>query len=255
MSSINWEEVAAIGTLSLAVGAFLSVVKDPIKNWRYKPSIEVQPRSETFDPGKASHFFAVEEVNESSPLQVWLRLRIKNVGKSVARDVYARLVSVKRIENEEIEMIPFNPFRLRWTSSGYDWKYIDSLVKDEFEYLNMCTFIGPQFNDPALNPIIYPGIPAYKRGETPNYQGIAAGTNIDILRITYDARSQMWNKARFEYEILIGGSNFQAEVYKFIVECDIDNSIKQNLTTGSWIGKNLCKHIKLSMKQKGEERI
>lgn len=63
----------------------------------------------------------------------WLRLRVKNVGRSVARECEGKLVSIVQADNME-ERKDFDPVILHWVGTS---RIRIDINRDEYEYLDL----------------------------------------------------------------------------------------------------------------------
>ncbi len=136
-----------------------------------------------------------------SPFHIWLRIKVTNSGKSVAKDVYAKLLSFKA---DGTMIYPFNPFRLRWTSSGYSH---GDLINGEPEYLNLATIIGNDVVTPTNR--LVEGIPIGDPNNSTGQSGVA-GMDLSLYDLALHSR--------FEFHVILGGVNIKTSEYIFIVD-------------------------------------
>ena len=149
--------------------------------------------------------FAAQPPNGSFPAHIWIRLYLINLGRSPAKDVYVKLVSVTKNEDgRSKKLTPFNPFKLRWVSGDkvteikIPWYGGElhgtteqkttngELVKNESEYVNLCTFVGAySYNNGELrlSPMLVPGLPEGDGHGNIVGEGHVAGMNSDLLKI------------------------------------------------------------------------
>ncbi|MEM0136749.1 MAG: hypothetical protein QXU18_16230, partial [Thermoplasmatales archaeon] len=189
---------------------------------------------------------------------------LQNQGRSVAEDVYVKLVSVKKIvKNDEnrgsIKLTPFNPFKLRWvsidkvTELNFPWygpslkgvlsqkKIMGKLVKDEFEYVNMCTFVGAYYNTQNrlyFCPVLVPGLPNGDQKGIIVGEGQVAGMNAEILEIISNCRSEknstISRESIYEYDLVVGGSNFRTQHFRYTVICSICDKVPLSADIGKY---------------------
>ena len=279
--SIIWifiqNQPAAFATLILALVTVLVTIKDPLSRSFNRPIIKASPLKLIKYPENKDNeisIFAVDAPSGSNPLHIWVRIYLQNEGKSVARDVYAKLVSVRRVSSKDkksTKLKPFNPFKLRWTSQDRIIKYnvpckgsvatadaletfsSGNLSGKESEYLNLCTLVGgyflkPDDNKVCLNPTLVPGLPDGDRQGNIVGQGSVAGMNAEILKIKYIDSESKWEKACFDYEVIIGGSNFKTRDYIFSITCEINEKVEPSNKIREWDKyKSLDEQVNLSI--------
>lgn len=192
---LMWEELTAVGTILLAVATFVAVFIEPISNLIRSADVIIEPSVTEYNPGNKNNYFVTQEAKGSRPLHIWVRIMIKNVGKSMAKDVFVRVISLNRIYPQKQDVgfpiIPFNPFRLRWVSEDVNY---GNLINNEPTYLNLCTLVGQYnlveaSNSAYVIPVIVPGIPGNIENGNILGQGQVAGiklvhTNLVSLRAT-----------------------------------------------------------------------
>ncbi|MHB8559951.1 MAG: hypothetical protein ACYDAP_02120 [Thermoplasmataceae archaeon] len=270
-------EPTAFATLVLALVTVSAILKVPASRVFSRPNIIVLPevrKEYPQDKNDKISIFATQPPVDDSPLYIWIRLYIKNEGRSVARDVYAKIVSVAKYtkgEGDELKnLTPFNPFKLRWVSSDkiaeieVPWyssairgqtaqnTRTGDLVQGEFEYLNLCTFVGAPFKKAVTSNflVLVPGLPKSDGHGNNVGEGAVAGMNREILEVKYSKVRGEWEKLMLKLEVIIGGSNFRTRTCTFIVECHMDKNAPFSLDDNDF---NRCvdvqDKVKISIEQ------
>lgn len=227
MSVILWQELTAVGTILLAVATFVAVFWKPISERIKAPNVIVEPENAIYVIDNPTNYFATQKANGSERLHIWVRLSIKNTGKSMAKNVYVRLTSIERYNPTNGKLIkritPFNPFRLWWVSEGTD---AGNLINDESAYLNLCTLVGDYFqvqksNSVYLLPVIVPGLPGISEGGTILGDGHVAGMDPSVYKSGL--------KAKYRYELIVGGSNINSKRYYVCLTYSLNRGIKEEI--------------------------
>lgn len=260
-------EPTAFATLFLAFITAMAILKEPISKTFNRPVIDFVPTKIMKYPEDKNHeisVFATLPPSGSLPVHIWIRLYLENRGRSVAKDVYVKIISVSRTkEGQDVnssKLTPFNPFKLRWVSSDkiteikLPWygsalkgatvqRTVDGdLVKNESEYVNMCTFVGAYYlNDEklCLCPVLVPGLPEDDGNGNIVGEGHVAGMNSDILKVkskineTSKVEKFTWEKLQFRFDAIIGGSNFRTKKCSFIVKCSIEENVPPSAKAGN----------------------
>lgn len=259
----------AFATLMLALVTVLAIIKDPLSRAFSRPIVRVFPSRISKYPDDIDEeisIFAVQPLKGSSPMHIWVRLCLQNVGRTSAKNVYAKVVSVCKIsiiDKREIRkrLSPFNPFKLRWVSLdkiiGFNTSWKNSmieitsrelttasdLVPGEIEYLNLCTFVSGFKIDEGnmeLVPLLVPGLPEDDGCGNTVGQGHVAGMNREILSITAKTGNengeQKWTctESIFRYNVIVGGSNFKTTKCSFIIKCSIKGEVITPTEAGNY---------------------
>ncbi|MGB8802706.1 MAG: hypothetical protein WCC97_18660 [Candidatus Acidiferrales bacterium] len=117
------EWLTAIGTLGLAIVAFVTIFRDQIREWVRHPEFEVE-----FEPGwpdcnrirldfqRTVHVGATIQNFVASAETHWIRARVKNIGKMGAEDVEVSVTQVRRRGADRVfRSVPMNtPWNLAW---------------------------------------------------------------------------------------------------------------------------------------------
>src|SRR5215469_8640119 len=96
------EWLTAIGTLGLALVAFITIFRDEIREWIRHPEWQVDRDVRSACSRIRLDFQTVVQTTESVQLQRegaeahWIRVRIRNVGKAGAKDVEAFVTQVRQ---------------------------------------------------------------------------------------------------------------------------------------------------------------
>lgn len=131
--------LTAIGTILAVVVALLIAFLGAIRAKLNEPKLELE--CENKEPcsrhAEILNETIINEANhESRHPQGWfLRLRVKNKGKSIARDVEVRLVRILDIDTKE-EKADYDPSHLSWV--GYGLNNAISIPRGLYEYANVC---------------------------------------------------------------------------------------------------------------------
>jgi hypothetical protein len=153
MSELKPEWISAIGTVLAVIVAIVLSVSSLIAKWWNRPRFKVEFKNE--EPYSRTTKFP-------SYLAYWIRLRVLNVGRSVAKDCEGKLVKIIDAQTKE-ELRNFDPVVLHWVGARID-KPID-INKNEYEYLDI---INTQSNDPNRFYIRGVGLKEDIRGINPN---------------------------------------------------------------------------------------
>lgn len=279
------KQPTAFATLVLALVTVIAILREPASRIFNRPILKLHPDNIMKYPEDKTHdtsIFAVEPASGSQPCHIWIRLYVENLGRSVARNVYVKIVSVRRTwhveqEGTSIRLAPFNPFKLRWVSldriTSYQVPWYGStltgsathitlngdLAPNEAEYVNMCTFVGEYYVDNEklkLCPLLVPGLPESDGRGNIVGQGSVAGMNKDILRIKRESvngdQLPNWETAKFEYELIVGGSNFKTKHLHYTVNCSIDSCVKESADKGKYdVFRGLERHVNVDICVKG----
>ena len=273
-------EPTAFATLLLAFATSTAILKEPISKTFNRPIIIFLPTKIMEYPDDKNHevyVYATQPSNGDKPTHIWIRLCVKNLGRSPAKDVYVKIVSVTRNAimsdgTRDTKLMPFNPFKLRWvgldksTEILLPWhgssirgitvqKTVDgNLVKNEAEYVNLCTFVGEYHNSDQklfLRPVIVPGLPESDDHGNIVGEGNVAGMNYDILKVNskIDENGKFtWEPLQIKFDLIIGGSNFRTRERSFIVKCCISNTVPPSTQAGNYsIYMNLHDNVKISI--------
>lgn len=115
LSKMNWGTVAdwvvAAATFTLAV---VAIFQDRIRAWLSAPELEVSIRSEP--PDCVSVPFTRQDTGEVVANTIHVRFWVKNVGKSLARqvEVYAQRLRRERADGSWEDVRSFPPMNLLW---------------------------------------------------------------------------------------------------------------------------------------------
>lgn len=134
MSELS-EWFTAIGTVATAIVAMVVAFIPSIRRWYNRPrfSIEFENEKPFCRVTTVIRQLAVDGAG-STTLAYWIRLRIRNIGRSVAKACEGKLVRIKDAETKE-ESKDFDPVVLRWVSTQA-YKPVD-INKKEYEYLDL----------------------------------------------------------------------------------------------------------------------
>ena len=250
----------AFATLMLAFVTVLAIIKDPLSKSFSRPIVRVFPSRISKYPDdihKEISIFAVQPFKGSSPMHIWVRLCLQNVGRTSAKNVYAKVVSVCKISFKDkgemrAKLSPFNPFKLRWVSldkiikfntplensmietTSMELTIASDLVPGEIEYLNLCTLVSSFKIDAENKELVYllvPGLPEDDGFGNIVGQGHVAGMNSGILSITAKTVNEngelKWTctESIFRYNVIVGGSNFKTTKCSFIIKCSIKGGV------------------------------
>jgi len=102
------QALTAIGTFGMALLLFYIEI---IKPWRRKPKIKIEFRQE--EP----YCKEVPLANLQNIPSYWMRIKVENIGKQIAKGVEGRLVEIKDKDGNSISK--FVPLILRWASRPY----------------------------------------------------------------------------------------------------------------------------------------
>lgn len=149
MYSEGWIALGAIGTLLIVAINLVLILIIPL--WkRPKFSVEFRATAPFCRQTMSQHFSCASD----RACTYWIRLKVKNSGRSVAKRCLGRLTEVMD-ENCRVKQ-EFDPTQLHW--SGSDWEEVPfrttDLDRDDYEYLDLLTtqennteiyFAGDQF--------------------------------------------------------------------------------------------------------------
>ncbi len=259
-------EPTAFATLILAFITSMAILKEPISKTFNRPVIDFVPTKIMKYPEDKNHdisVFATQPPSGSEPTHIWIRLYIENQGRSAAKDVYVKIVSVIRTREgpDRSKLTPFNPFKLRWVSLDkiteikvpwYDSAITGAtvqrtvngdLVKNESEYVNICTFVGAYYSSGeklCLCPVLVPGLPESDGHGNIVGEGHVAGMNNDILKMNSKINETgkdgkfTWQKLQLRFDAIIGGSNFRTKKCSFVVKCSIEETVPPTTKAGNY---------------------
>ena len=238
ISKINVAEA----TLVLAFATFAAIMKDPILSTVNKPVIAVLPKKRMEYPSdylSDISIFILRKIEKEGGIKINIRIMLRNDGKSTARDVYAKLLSITRINigtGSRISYVPFTPYKLQWVSLNNTINGVTvssapgitiqgNLSPGESEYLNLCTLslnydINPDtlleevgfFLNPE-NPLQYNPLNESTIGhvEKSNYEVLSTNLKWDKGKIIG------LGKTTFEFDVIVGGSNVMPQRYLFTI--------------------------------------
>jgi hypothetical protein len=125
-SITDW--LTAIGTVGAVVVALLLAFLGKLTDWYRKPILTLEfENKEPF----CRHSTIADLPNQ--PIGYFLRLRVRNTGKSMARDCEAKLIRILDVNKQE--RTNFDPTNLHWTGHGRNNKI--SIHKTAYEYLDV----------------------------------------------------------------------------------------------------------------------
>lgn len=129
MPLITADWLTALGTIgAVVVALFLAFLGNLLRKYR-KPKLEIEfDNKEPF----CRHTHISNLPNQ--PEGYFLRLRVRNTGKSIARDCEGKLVRILDADTRE-ERTNFDPTNLHWT--GPERKNTISIHKTAYEYLDV----------------------------------------------------------------------------------------------------------------------
>jgi len=173
MVELEPQWVSAIGTvLAVIVAIVLSVSSLIAKRWN-KPRFKVEFKNEV--PYCRTTQFP-------SYLAYWIRLKVLNVGRSVAKDCEGKLVKIIDAQTKK-ELRNFDPVVLYWVGATIG-KPLD-INKNEFEYLDI---IRTQSNAPNKFFIRGVGLEQDIRGINPNPERKDYFLHIEIYGANIDPK-------------------------------------------------------------------
>lgn len=120
------ELLTAIGIITTAIVAIIVAFIPSIKRWYNRPEFSIE--FENDEP-----FCRVTDLTDGRKAY-WMRLRVRNVGRSVARSCEGKLVRITDTNTNE-DRKDFDPVILRWVSTQ-DYSPLD-INKTEYEYLDL----------------------------------------------------------------------------------------------------------------------
>ena len=273
-------EPTAFATLLLAFVTSMAILRESISKTFNRPLIDILPTKimeYPDDKNQEVYVYAAQPSNGGNPAHIWIRLYVKNLGRSPAKDVYVKIVSVTRSaimsdRSEDVKLMPFNPFKLRWVSLDKSteilvpWygssirgitvqKTVDgNLVKNEAEYVNLCTFVGKFHNSDqklCLRPVLVPGLPESDGHGNTVGEGNVAGMNHDILKVNskIDENGKFtWEPLQIKLDLIIGGSNFRTRERSYMVKCSISDTVPPSTNAGNYsIYASLHDKVKISI--------
>lgn len=130
----------AVGTMLAAIVAlFIAFLPSLLKRYnRPKLAIEFKNEEPFCRTASVTELKYVEQSGPIVPKEVlppyyWVRIRVLNVGKSVAKGCEGKLVRIQDAKTKE-EMKNFDPIVLPWVGATYSSIGIN---KNEYEYLNI----------------------------------------------------------------------------------------------------------------------
>jgi hypothetical protein len=129
------EWFTAIGTVLTAIVAVFVAFLPSLKKWYNRPKFKIEfENKEPFCRHTLTWFGVVKDGRTNHPVSTyWIRLRVRNVGHSVARNCKGKLVRIADAMTKE-DRKDFDPVVLHWV--GEIDKPID-INKSEFEYLDV----------------------------------------------------------------------------------------------------------------------
>jgi len=141
LCTVTWITISAVATLIMVIISFTLLIRPILR--RPKFSIEYGIGVPFYIEASSSSFKAPE----SAVRTYWVRLRVKNTGKSVAKRCLGKLVKV--MDEDGKEKSEYDPMPLHWVITS--WKAVPfqtiDLNRDESEYLNV---FAAQSNNPVL---------------------------------------------------------------------------------------------------------
>jgi hypothetical protein len=187
--------MTAIGTLGAVILALLTIFIGAIRRHLNKPILEVT--FENQEPYcRETQVTVALPVGHAKDRGYWLRLRVRNRGRSIARHCQGKLVSITEPVGDS--RTDFDPIVLQWVTSNNP---ID-IGKEEFEYLDVLHsvktrpdvfFIGANTSRPAEET----GINLTPPRQDYLLRIVIYGENADPLHKTFYLKNdQMFNKIR-----------------------------------------------------------
>lgn len=134
------EWLTAIGTLATAIVAILVSFFPSIRRWYNRPRFAIEFRNE--EPfcriATVPETKYVDQKGAKVPKEVktpfyWMRIKVLNVGKAVAKNCEGKLVRIVDAKTKE-ERKDFDPVVLGWVGATH---YPIDINKTEYEYLNV----------------------------------------------------------------------------------------------------------------------
>jgi hypothetical protein len=195
---------SAIGTFALALAAFWNIFK-PLK-----PKIKLSY-------GTTGEYLSKLEANCGSRSDLGVscryfiyRLKVENSKKLTslyAKRVYLRFMEISKLNEESSweELVPFNPFMMRWTSTtDANNIFYNDLGKGEYLYTNFFTVKSSL--PPSNHEII-------ERSEIlPGHEGI-----IDIALAAGFPREKLKENGKFRFKIGVFAENMKGNEFNYEV--------------------------------------
>jgi len=124
----------ALGSVATAIVVIINVYLIFFQPWWKRPKFLIEfEMKRPFCRETMTKVFTSEDGHTAT---YWLRLRVKNSGKSVARRCLGRLIAI--MDSEDKIISDFDPMHLHWVNT--DWHAIPflpiDLSKDEYEYVD-----------------------------------------------------------------------------------------------------------------------
>ena len=146
----EFDSTITIAIVLSSVALIISIFRDFIHPKIFRPVIEVE-YSNSPGPIQASPYMSQQIKGKID--SNWLRLIVRNKGRSTARNVYVKLNKIENGKNEVI--LPLDPVPLLWTvwDSMKPLRIGIDLAKGEFHYVNIVSQIEKQtfFKPSTLN--------------------------------------------------------------------------------------------------------
>lgn len=130
--SISPDWVSAFGTIAAVVVAIVLSVASLISKWWKKPNFTIDLKSE--EPYCRVTELARYNINQQLAKAYWIRLKVTNSGKSVAKKCEGKLTKIINLP-AGTERQDFDPIVLHWVGASTD-EPID-INMGEYEYLDL----------------------------------------------------------------------------------------------------------------------
>lgn len=205
------ELIGSIGTFTLALAAYWNIFK-PLK-----------PKIGLSHGIKGEYLSKFNNVCSQTPtlgvicLYFVYRLKVDNSKKLssyYAKNVYLRFMGISRMNEQDRreELLPFNPFKMRWTSTtGENDLFHNDLGKGEYLYVNFFTIkrtLKPCSDEIEKSEII------------PGHEGIK-----DVALAAGFPLEKLDKNGTFKFKIGIFGENVKAREFNFKVTVEDINNI------------------------------
>jgi len=134
--ALDWNVANFLVQLAVAIGTVGAVVLVLFLEFFKKPKLEID--FEQKEPYCRKTRFLMGAYGAAFS-RYWIRIKVANKGRTVAKNCEAKLVDITEIrDNETVHFQPFDPVILRWASypEETDLRPTD-INKQEYEYLNV----------------------------------------------------------------------------------------------------------------------
>ena len=142
MCGWDWNLANFIVQLFVAIGTLGAVVVALFLGLFQKPKLKIEFEQREPYCRKTRFFLGAYE---ASFLRYWIRIKVTNEGRKVAKRCEGKLVDIQAIKNEEtIPFQPFDPAILRWASYPVETDLRPTNInKGEYDYLNVVYTVEP----------------------------------------------------------------------------------------------------------------